>query len=228
MLAGKNILQRVFQLRCDTKRGTCFTIDVDGRQYIVTAWHIAKSIQESDTVQIMHEESWKDLKVQLVGHGGSDQNDISVLATHIPLSPSRLEIVLGTEEHFFFSQEICFLGYPYGFTTEIGKANNYFSLPWAKGGIISSWDSENIYLDGHNNPGFSGGPVVCRNNDESVVIGVVSGYRSINKSTYFFDEKNSKEETNLKYEYNTGIVVARKIGLVIDMIKANPIGCVLP
>ena len=231
MLAAQNILQRTFYLKCDTEGGTCFTIDVDGRQYIVTAWHVAKSIQERHTVQIMHDKSWKDFEVQLVGHGGSMKDDISVFTTSLQLSSPQLKLVLeGGGNNYFLSQEICFLGYPYGFTTEVGKANNYFALPWAKGGIISSWNSEHIFLDGHNNKGFSGGPVVCKIGKEKLaVIGVVSSYIGLDEPTYLLNEgEDSIEQTELRYKYNTGIVVVRKIELALDMIRKNPIGFVLP
>jgi hypothetical protein len=36
-----NVLQRTLWVRCDGKYGSCFTIEVDTRQFIITAAHVA-------------------------------------------------------------------------------------------------------------------------------------------------------------------------------------------
>ena len=221
-----NILQRTFYIKCGEKTGTCFTIDVDGLQYIITAWHLAESIQDSKAVvEIMHKKSWKPLEVRLVGHGGSQQEDISVLAPSVRMV-SGPPVQISTNMHF--GQETRFLGFPYGYTTEVGDVTNNYPAPWVKTGIMSSRDSRHIYLDGHNNPGFSGGPVVCEpinkktgtiEKGKLAIIGVVSSYISFLKSVYY-----QEKESMLKYEQNTGIVVVRDIKLALDIIRQNPIG----
>ena len=47
-----------------------------------------------------------------------------------------------------------------------------------KAAIVANTDSNHIFLDGHNNPGFSGGPVfvVNESNHHVTVIGIISGY----------------------------------------------------
>jgi len=79
-----------------------------------------------------------------------------------------------------------FLGFPYGLRSSIKGANGPYPLAIIKRGTISgsvpldpSKKANEILLDGYNNPGFSGGPIVYRDlNQSSVVmnvIGVVSG-----------------------------------------------------
>ncbi len=59
-----NIVQRTFRIR-STQEGTCFTIDVDDRQYIVTARHLVEKVVGQSSVKIMQEKKWKDLQVKL-------------------------------------------------------------------------------------------------------------------------------------------------------------------
>ena len=76
-----------------------------------------------------------------------------------------------------------------------------------------------LLLDGHNNPGFSGGPVVCQIANELTAIGIVSGYHNEPKSIYV-----GQSETPFTYYDNTGIVVAAAIDHALDLIQRNPIG----
>lgn len=50
-----NVLQRTFRIKYGENTGTCFTIDVDDRQYIATARHVVDGIQRKDTIEIFHE-----------------------------------------------------------------------------------------------------------------------------------------------------------------------------
>ena len=69
MIPTDRILKRTFRIRCGSQTGTCFTVDVEERRYLVTARHIAGAIDRSADVEIAHEGNWKTLSVQLVGHG---------------------------------------------------------------------------------------------------------------------------------------------------------------
>ena len=58
-----NVLLRVFQLKIGDSTGTCFTIDHNGRQYIITAKHVVSSLPENKehVVEIWHDKRWKKL-----------------------------------------------------------------------------------------------------------------------------------------------------------------------
>ena len=82
-------------------------------------------------------------------------------------------------------------------------------------------DGKPLLLDGHNNAGFSGGPVVRRlNGNEQSVIAVVSGYR--------YDRGRMRDEngneTSYTYDTNTGIIVAHNIRHAVELVASNPIG----
>ena len=220
MLPSANVLQRVFHISHENKAGTCFTIDVEGRQYLITAKHLVQSIQKPCAVQMYHDGEWKGLQVDLVGHGAKCV-DLTVLASEMQISPTHpLE---PTAEGLILGQDVLFLGFPYGITSDSGNNNNRFPFPLVKKGIISALPQGNVsdlFLDGHNNPGFSGGPVVYEVVKGTLnVAGVVSGYLS--KLEPVYDEHGA---TALQHDYNTGIVRVTSIMHAVNLIRANPVG----
>lgn len=62
-----NVYHRTFRIKYGARCGTCFTIDVEGRQYLVTARHIVEGISDSDTVEVFYQNSWQAMAVKLVG-----------------------------------------------------------------------------------------------------------------------------------------------------------------
>ncbi len=51
------IVDRVFQIALSDAIGTAFSLDVDDRQYLVTARHMVQNIDRPTTIQIYHSES---------------------------------------------------------------------------------------------------------------------------------------------------------------------------
>lgn len=225
MITG-NAIHRTFQIMVGQSTGTCFTVDVDDKQYIVTAKHVIESISDSATISIFHDNQWKPIDVTLVGHSKGDI-DVSVIATTALLSPS-LELE-SSMDGIIYGQDVYFLGFPYGMVTDAGVINNDFPMPFVKKAIVSNITStssktELIFLDGHNNPGFSGGPVIFvdQSNKKQKVAAIISGYRFKEEPIY-----QNGQEVNLTYKYNTGLIITHDIKNAIDLIKANPIGCVI-
>ena len=149
--------------------------------------------------------------------------DISVLAADIRISPKHP--LPTTTGGITLGQDVYFLGFPYGLTSEIGELNQNFPLPLVKKAILSAFypATKLLLLDGHNNPGFSGGPVVFsevgKPANQLSVAGVISGYHPRMKSVYLEGKR-----TPLEFEYNTGIIVAYGIKHAVDLIRQNPIG----
>jgi hypothetical protein len=108
---------------------------------------------------------------------------------------------------------------------DVGSLNNDFPIPFVKTGIVSSFilnppSSMLIFLDGYNNPGFSGGPIVTvSGSNEVTVIGVVSGYR-YNDDHIMVNGKF----TGLTYRANTGLVIGYGVSEVLTRIAGSPIG----
>ena len=91
------------------------------------------------------------------------------------------------------------------------------------GSVGSKGGPEVFLLDGHNNPGFSGGPVVFKPENKMGekfrVMSVVSAFK-----TEDIDIKFQGKPTGLTSSTNTGIVVSPSIKQVVDIIAVNPIG----
>jgi hypothetical protein len=55
------LLRRVFEISYAGKAGTCFAVDVDGRQYVVTARHVVPNIKSNDVVRVYQTNGWQEL-----------------------------------------------------------------------------------------------------------------------------------------------------------------------
>ena len=122
-----------------------------------------------------------------------------------PMPRATHSLVITTAQ-LQLAEEVYFLGFPYGLWFDVGELNAGFPMPLVKRATVSAMYTESgwMLLDGHNNPGFSGGPVVRRwNGREQVVVGVVSGYRS--ETSRVVD--GSGNPGPYSYVMNTGIVV---------------------
>ena len=140
------------------------------------------------------------------------------------ISPAH-PLKVSNGEGFFLSQQIYFLGFPFGLRMDAGEINNHFPIPFVKTGIIANFTTEQpgaqlIYCDGHNNPGFSGGPIVTiENGNQVAVIAVVSGYR-FNDDHILFNGKS----TGLTYQSNTGLVIGYGLSEVLAQLAVSPTG----
>lgn len=211
-------LQRTFRVRCGSERGTCFTIDLDDRRYLVTARHVAHGIGDRDVIEIWHDGSWKQLDIELVGHGEGDV-DVTVMA---PRSLFGGGYPIAGYESYNLGEAVYFLGFPFELGSEVGDMNQDFPIPWVKRGIVSAFNKTEgvIYLDGHNNPGFSGGPVVRDSTSGVQILGVLSGYEAERQSVLDVADN----EGPYTYDLNTGIVIAYDARYIAQIASKNPIG----
>ena len=217
-----NVIQRVFRIQAGLVTGSAFALDYAGRQYCITARHLFEKTGPPNAVRIYHDGQWKDLPVTLVGFGANDI-DIAVLAPTVQLAPTYpLEPMTGLT----IGQQVFFLGFPLGMMSVGSEINREFPIPLVKSGVFSGAEGKplkTLWVDGHNNPGFSGGPLVCAKGQASArdyeVAGVISGYRL---SMLPVHDQLGNEIGALPE--NSGIVVAYAIKPAIDLIKANPIG----
>lgn len=227
MYLTTNILQRVFQLGIGYEAtATCFTIDVDNKQYLCTAKHVLEGRDDRD-IRILHDGRWKSLDAELIGFG-ADGSDIAVLAPSRQVSPSYP--VVYSWKGLQLGEEMRVLGFPYGLRMDFdGDLNRSFPWPLVKGAICSALvldEPRHLLLDFHNNPGFSGGPVVYqpRGNHEAGtpgVAGVVSAYHSARSPVM---RKADGADSDFESVENTGIAIAYRIEYALDVIGQNPIG----
>ncbi|MCP4082303.1 MAG: trypsin-like peptidase domain-containing protein [Planctomycetaceae bacterium] len=148
-----NVLRRVVQIRWQNSTGSGFTVEISGRQYLLTAKHVIDGFAGGE-IDIFDGSYFVPKNFELVGY--SSDKDIAVLAHEsqltvtLPMPVSDKGMVLG--------QSAYFLGFPYGYAY-INIQNG--ALPLVKSATVSAFNVDGrLVLDGHNNPGFSGGPVV--------------------------------------------------------------------
>ena len=232
-MVTQSIINRVLCIKINSKlgtsMGTAFKIEHSGKQYLVTAKHMAAEWHNKMEISILYNKRWSNLAVDLVGVT-NDNIDIAVFTSHLLASRQRFETVWETEpssKDIVLGQQIFFLGFPLGMTGGNEDKNQNFPFPLIKGGILSSITSAptTFWIDGHNNPGFSGGPVVFipgkRANEKTPykIAGIISGYRSLREPVY-----NTDGDKIGDVKGNSGIIRAVDIEYAIDLIKLNPIG----
>ena len=220
-----NVIQRTFHLRIGQATGTVFALDHGGRQYLVTASHVLEGMNSLDDVRIFHDGQWKAVPCEMVGD--APDADTTVLAPGLQLAPSFP--LQPTMADMAYGQQVFFLGFPLGMMGGGGQMNRDFPFPLVKSGVLSGIEDAKpprLWVDGHNNPGFSGGPLIFIPPQEQFakgrayrVAGIVSGYRLSGQPVY--DQQG--RQIGLSSE-NSGIVLAYGIQGALDLIEANPIG----
>ena len=219
-----NVINRTFRLKHRDGVGTCFTVDVAGRQYVVTAQHVVDGLAAGAdaVVEILHDRRWKPLPVH-VAWLAEDPVDVAILAARQPLShpnmtlePTSVGMTLGQQVYFLGFTNLEVLALPDG----VG-----FPMPLVRQGIFAGMIPQNgnlmLVIDGHNIPGFSGGPVVFRPDGhvEYRVAGVISAYR-YQRSPVFSDD----EATELYVKDNSGLIIAYSFQAGVEHVSANPTG----
>ncbi len=157
-----NIFQRVFRIQHNGKTASAYTIEKGENQYLVSASHVFEGTVEIPHVTIYHNKKWINIEVQTV-FNSLDVGDTIIFKLSCDISP-RHEVTLGPDKILLGSWAY-FLGFPFGMSTPSGVLNNHYPVPFVKAALISSINAESeglttVYLDGHNNKGFSGGPAV--------------------------------------------------------------------
>lgn len=150
-----NVIHRVFRIRYKNSGTTGFTLEIEGREYVVTAKHVVGGFCDGESLDVFASGSWRSCAARCVGHAEGDR-DISVLALQECLTPPGLPRPV-TSKGVVYGQGVYFLGFPYGFVGHYILGDNGWPLPFVKKATVSLFDQETFLLDGHNNPGFQAG-----------------------------------------------------------------------
>lgn len=223
-----NALQRVFHISYDGNSASSFVLDIDDRQYLVTASHlIGESTTGEIELEIMRDGAWHKIPAKIAGNAPFGA-DIAVLV--LPILLATRDLVLPIAEQFSVGQEVYFLGFPHGKHMQLGAMNNFWPTAFVKRGIISAINTGGkpsiVYLDGMNNPGFSGGPVVALRPGTNTfeVVSVVATYLAVPEKIL----RNGAPDHELEIDVNTGIVETYGVMHARELANANPIGFVIP
>lgn len=191
----RNVLMRVLEIRVGGSTGitgTAFTLDVNGREYLVTAKHMVEKLKHKGVIEIsVRSGQWDPINVTVYRCEGAV--DIAVLipprqlTVNLPLEPATD----GGPGQARDGQDMYFAGFPFGasaysVSSYAHRLNGEYPIPIIKKGLYSGTFEEKdkppvILLDGYNNHGFSGAPIVYKDLDQPNdwvfhVFGVVSGF----------------------------------------------------
>ena len=53
-----NVIHRVFQIRWNGATGTAFTLDISGKQYLITARHVVSGLGSTGTIDFFSNNLW--------------------------------------------------------------------------------------------------------------------------------------------------------------------------
>lgn len=210
-----NVLSRLLRIESATGFGTAFTIEHGDEQFLITARHV---VPENDPVNVQllgANESFTESLTRVAGIPAA----VDIAAFPLPhvLTPALPVAVMSTG--MTLGQDVFFLGYAYGVAFAMPGLG---MMPLVKKATLSGIQHEDgttiIYLDGFNNPGFSGGPVVfySKDSDEQRIGAVISGYR-IDPLEVISEGQSGQPAT---VQANSGIIISHNIGFATEAIVA--------
>jgi hypothetical protein len=246
-----NVLTRILMVESQHGRGSIFSIDVDNREYWITAKHVLTGAEHPPYGAI----TAKTVSLQLLNPGGEGQQwipvtfsvidpgpdiDIVVLAPPQPLLTNPLPSVAADSTGMLLGGDCEFLGFPYGGGWRARFDNGQsFWMPFVKHCTVSamSEDGKQIYvLDGINNAGLSGGPVIFKTGPDQRIMAVVSGYHTEPAEIVFSSsaspalKERARQSAKLAahprgtVNLNSGFIIAYGINYATEAIKKEPIG----
>jgi hypothetical protein len=246
-----NVIERIALVESEHASGTTFSIDVDGREYWITAKHILTGAKHPPYGEIkeksialrlldtgVKEGRWLSVVFSVIDPG--KDIDIVVLAPPSLLLATRVASVPASFSGTLLGGDCEFLGYPSatrGFWAADYDNGKFRWMPYLKHCFISSLPDRKttaLILDGVNNPGFSGGPVIYRTGSDQKIIAVISGIitEPAEVISSALPEPEKKQPTqhnkNEKIDVNSGFIVAFSIDPAVEAIRKNPIGPLRP
>lgn len=228
-------------------RGTIFSVDVNHREYWVTAKHILTGAEHPPYGSIDDQTA----SLRILNPGGTGLQfvpetfkvidpganiDIVVLASATPIL-NNPGIPMADSANIVLGGDCEFLGYPFGGGYRARFQTGSYWMPFVKRCNVSAISTEGKkvwILDGINNAGFSGGPVIFGTGASQKIMAVISGYitepAAVIASIAGDRAYPKSGNTNRSYEkvnVNSGFIIAFDIGYAIDAINKHPIGPLL-
>ncbi len=207
---------RVMRIQHENSLGTAFTIESHGKQFIVTAKHLFESngFPSSSAISLLIGTSYQTFDVD-IRYPAEQKADIAVMRLKKERLLTPVYDNINSSDGLIYGQDVYFVGFPYQYDSILGMfPGGNMPIPFVKKACLSAILKDGagtILLDGHNNPGFSGGPVCYKTIGSAEktmrILGVVSGYRF--DSQPLFD--NSGNQTSFFVRENTGIIIVSDI-----------------
>ena len=201
-----NVLGRTFFIK-NAQYGSGVVVDYKGNLYLLTASHLLTDPYDGQ-LKMEVAQKWGDFfSHRLIAR--SKTTDVAILElkyhglvhnvfSKIPLPLKSDGVCMGQHVHF--------LGFPLKMA-EYVKYNSFENRPYpiTKGAILSLISNGELILDGMNNVGFSGGPIVFYHDGRHNVCGIVTRYKEEMRDVQMSNEE-WEEELKAIYHENTGIM----------------------
>lgn len=163
-----DILECTFKIQTDTQSGTGFLIGRPDSNFMITARHLfRKSYKNGDKIVywVYGKDSWEAFDGTLLLHK-NPKVDIAIIK---PDSIGKWNPTLNSNlPAMFLGEDAIFLGFPYDIipSRKMADVELYYPYPIFKKAMnCENVESDSIiyYLfEGHNNSGFSGGPILLK------------------------------------------------------------------
>jgi hypothetical protein len=239
------VLARVLMVQSQYFSGSIFSIDVDNREYWITAKHILTGAKhppygsiasKSVSLKILNPgaegEQWMSVVFSVIDPG--NDVDIVVLAPPGPLMDGPFQSIAVSSDNIGLGNDCEFLGFPFGggWRAKFDNGKSYW-MPFIKHCVTSAFNTEPQrmwVLDGINNDGFSGGPVIYHTGPQQQIFAVISGVRQEPAEVIFGNSEDNLGKLNppasqkATVNVNSGFIIAYDIKYATDAIAANPIG----
>lgn len=215
-----DIILRVFRIYVGNNSGTCFTLEHNHKQFLITAKHLFENAAFPNNISIGILQNHQRVDIDCYSYYCDGNIDIAVLEPKNNLLVSKMTPVEFGVGGVTFGEEAFFLGYPLDYdATLMNLPSTANPIPFVKKCCVSCFlENDLIALDGINNPGFSGAPVFRVENKKTIVFGVIKGYR-FNASTVYKIDGAQGIQTDMFIKENTGIVYAYSIKKAIDLLN---------
>ena len=223
-----NVIQKIFFIKFYDFAASSFTVEKNDKQYLATVRHLFKAdsnkpsypfeVNHGDEINlsIFHNDRWEDIICEVYFH---EHIDIDIAVLQLPSDISPRHKLEPNSYGLLLSQNTYFLGFPYQMFGDAANLNRSFPFPFVKQAIFSAYTKGTngeviFFFDGHNNPGFSGGPIVFQQNNRGdfKICAVVRGYIE--------QEGQIEFDSNVaNYTENSGIIVGYNIKHLIEIIE---------
>lgn len=217
-IPSHEILTSTFRIK-STQIGTCYAIDINKVEYIVTAKHLlARPTNGQLNIEIEFDGKFEKFNGKVYFHPNADV-DVALIKLNETIGA---QVKYEIDGRSILGQDCYFIGFPLG---GLGTRMKGGKIGLVKKAIISSiqtdWLGVDIYLlDGYNIPGFSGGPVIYYDfeSKKNKILGTITAYydqpmeRKLEINKQMFDAKTLE---------NSGVVLCYPSSFLNDIIKAN-------
>lgn len=217
------ILNRVFRIECGGGPGTAFTMECNHSQFLVTAKHMFGKLgfpKEGMIRLLTNAGEYTTYEVD-IKYPADPKVDIAVMKCKDHRQISQAYPNRNTSSELAFGQDAFFLGFPYEYDELlVSFPDSKRPVPFIKKACFSGRFNDGhscMVFDGHNNEGFSGGPVCYKSigtpDGTMAIAAVISGYRY--EKQFVFNENGRR--TGSYVESNTGIIFAYDIREAVNV-----------